>query len=325
MDYRRCGNSGLQVSALTLGLMIRDCSPGEPFQSVRQTVLAALDKGITSIDLATGYGGGSVEVAVGRLLRDDLATRRDELVIASKAGWADGSRKTIVSSLERTLKQLGLDYVDVFYHHAPDHETPIEETVGAFELLVRQGKMLYPGISNYSASETKQIAPLFKEAGMPLVLHQANYHMLNRWVEDELLDALPRHGMGAAIFAALGQGLLSDRSLQGPIAQRRAAATFKAMVAGVGSGEPAYGKFPPGDAAEHIYAILHRLAGIATQRGQTLSQLAISWVLRHSSVSTVVVGTSSIDQLNDSVGALENLEFSSGELKEILAIIPPRR
>jgi L-glyceraldehyde 3-phosphate reductase len=324
MEYRRCGNSGLQVSAITLGLMVRDCTPGEPFESVRQTVLHALDRGITSIDLATGYGGGSVEQAVGKILRDDIGTRRDGLVLATKAGWADGSRKTLISSLERSLRQLGIDYVDLFYHHAPDPQTPLEETVSALDSLVRQGKALYVGISNYSAAETERIVPLLRQAGTPCVLHQANYNMLNRWVEDELLDTLPRHGMGAAVFSALAQGLLSGRSLDGPATRSRAAGTLNAMVAGVESGERAYGKYPTSDVESHVRSMLQELTAIARERGQTLSQLAVAWVLRHSVVSTVIVGTSNVKQLEDTIGAVDDLAFTPEELKRIEAIIPPR-
>lgn len=325
MQYRRCGNSELSLSAITLGLMVRDCTPGEPFESVRRTVLEAVDAGITSIDLAVGYGGGTVELAMGQILRENLSSRRDQLVLATKAGWADGSRQTLTDSLDRSLRQLGVDYVDLYYHHAPDPNTPLEETVGALDDLVRAGKTRYAGISNYSAGETRSIAKLFQQAGTPFVIHQANYNMLNRWVEDELLDTLAELGMGAAIFSSLAQGLLSDKSVGGPAPDTRAAGTLQAMVSGVAEGEPAYGRYPEGDVEQHILHMLRELSGIAQERGQTLSQLAVAWVLRNPVVSTVIVGTSDVEQLCDTIGATKNLDFTEDELQHIEAIIPPRQ
>jgi L-glyceraldehyde 3-phosphate reductase len=226
--------------------------------------------------------------------------------------------------MDRSLQQLGVDYVDVFYHHAPDPSTPQEETVGALDEIVRSGKARYAGISNYSPAETRSIAALFKQAGTPFFVHQCNYHMLNRWVEDELLDTLAELGMGAAIFASLGQGLLANRSIGGPAPGSRAAGTLGALVSGVAEGEPAYGRYPEGDVEAHVLHILQELGAIAKERGQTLSQLAVAWVLRHPVVSTVIVGTSDVNQLRDTIGATEKLEFTDDELARIEAIIPPR-
>jgi L-glyceraldehyde 3-phosphate reductase len=304
--------------------MVRDCAPGEPFEAVRRTVLEAVELGVISIDLATRYGGGSVEQAMGKILRDDLASRRDELIIGTKAGWADGSRKTLIASMDQSLRQLGLDYVDLFYHHAPDPTTPIEETAAALDLLVRQGKTLYVGISNYSPDQTRRMVALMRQAGTRCVVHQPNYNLLNRWVEDDLLGTLDQLGMGAAVFSSLAQGVLTDRSVGGPTPASRAARTLQAMAGGVAEGEPAYGRYPEGDVEQHVLHMLNELSAIAQERGQTLSQLAVAWVLRRPVVSTAIVGTSSVEQLRDTIGATDNLGFTEDELQRIEAIIPPR-
>jgi len=324
MQYNRCGNSDLTFSAITLGLMVRDCSPGAPYEAVKRTVLEAVEAGVNTIDLATGYGGGTVELALGQILREGLGARRDELVLATKAGWADGTRKMLTESLDRSLQQLGVDYVDLYYHHAPDANTPFEETAAALDELVRAGKTRYVGISNYSPAETRAIATIFREAGTPFVAHQCNYNMLNRWVEDELLETLTEFGLGAAIFASLGQGVLTEKSIGGPAPGRRAAGTFQAIISGVATGEPAYGRYPEGDVEAHILHMLCELAGIAAERGQTLSQLAVAWVLRQPAVSTVIVGTSDVEQLRDTIGATNKLGFTKEELARIEAVIPGR-
>ena len=324
MQYRQCGNSDLKLSAVTLGLMVRDCTPGEPFRAVRRTVLEAVDAGITSIDLAVGYGGGTVEQAMGQILRENLASRRDHIVLATKAGWANGTRQILTESLDRSLSQLGVDYVDIFYHHAPDPDTPLEETVSALDDLYRAGKTRYAGISNYSATETIHIANLFQQAGTPFIIHQANYKMLNRWVEDELLEVLEELGMGVAIFSALAQGLLTNKSIGGPSPTSRAAGTLQAMVSGVAEGEPAYGRYPEGDVEQQILHMLQELSQIAEERGQKLCQLAVAWVLRNPVVSTVIVGTSNVEQLRDITKATDNLDFTADELQRIDAIIPAR-
>lgn len=324
MQARRCGSDGPAISPLTLGLMVRDCSPGEAFDSLRRTVLRAVELGITSIDLATGYGGGAVEQAFGRVLNADLASRRNGLFIATKAGWADGSRKTLTESLERSLKQLNTDHVDLYYHHAPDDKTPHEETVAAMLSLVRQGKTLHVGISNYSLEQTIRIAPLFRAAGVPLIAHQCNYNMLNRWVEDGLLAALPALGMSACVFSAVNQGLLSDKSVSGPRPGSRAAKSLDAISSGAATGEPAYGRYPSGDIRAHVLSVLRDLQAIARERGQSLEQLALAWVLRHPCVATALVGLSSVEQVETAVQTLKHTDFTAQERARINAILPPR-
>ena len=324
MFSRRLGRSGLNASAITLGLMVRDCRAGDAFESVRKTVLRAIELGVTTIDLATGYGGGAVERAMGDILRADLASRRGEIVLATKAGWADGSRRTLTDSLERSLKQLGVDHVDLYSHHAADANTPPEETVDALVSLVRQGKTRYVGVSNYSLAETVRVAPLFAQAGVPCVAHQCNYNMLNRWVEDGLLAALPALGMSAMVFSAVNQGLLSDASVDGPRAGSRAERSLAALVAGVPTGEPAYGKYPPGDARSHVLSMLRQLCDLARERGQTLAQLAVTWVLRHPQVASSLVGVSSPEQVEEAAIATTQPALSDEERARINAILPPR-
>lgn len=322
---RRCGATGLSMPVMTLGLMVRDCAPGAPFESVRRTLLRAVELGITSIDLATGYGGGAVETAVGAILRADLAGQRDRLILATKAGWGDGSRRTLAASLERSLRQLGVDYVDLYYHHAPDAGTPLEETAGALADLVRQGKTRYAGISNYSLADTIRMAAAMRACGVPCAAHQANYNMLNRWVEDGLVEAAGAVGVGMAVFSALNQGLLSAGSVTGPRPGSRAEKALSALAAGVPSGERAYGRYPAGvDVRTHVLDMLRSLQDIARDRGQTLSQLALAWVLRHPQVSTAIVGASSVDQIESAAAAAARLDFTPEERARIAAIIPPR-
>lgn len=324
MQTRRCGERGPELSVLTLGLMVRDCRPGPAFESVRQTILRAVERGITSIDLATGYGGGAVEQAFGRVLRDDLRSHRDQLVIATKAGWADGTRKTLAAAMERSLEQIGVDTVDIFYHHAPDASTPVAETAGVLDELVRQGKTRFVGVSNYSPEETARIVAEFDKLGTPCVVHQPNYNMLNRWVEDGLLDTLRRAGMGSVVFSPVSQGLLSDASATGPRPGSRAEGTLRAIVSGVATGERAYGVYPAGDVQAHVFDMLRRLQAIARRRGQTLAQLALTWALRDPRVSSALVGMSSVEQVEENVAATRRLELSSEEATEIEAILPPR-
>ncbi|MCE9590986.1 MAG: aldo/keto reductase [Planctomycetes bacterium] len=324
MTQRRCGQTGPLISPLTLGLMVRDCKPGEAFDSVRRTVLRAVELGITSIDMATGYGGGAVEQAFGDILANDLNGKRDSLFIATKAGWADGSRKTLTESLERSLKQLRVGHVDLYYHHAPDEKTPFDETVAAMESLVRHGMTRYVGVSNYSLEQTVRIAPLFQQAGVPLIAHQCNYNMLNRWVEDGLLAALPGLGMSACVFSALNQGLLSDAGANGPRAGSRAAKSLDAIVNGVPTGEPAYGRYPAGDVRTHVLTMLRELSRIAKDRGQSLEQLALAWVLRHDAVATALVGLSSVEQVEAAAATMAHPDFTDEERLRINAVLPPR-
>jgi L-glyceraldehyde 3-phosphate reductase len=324
MEVRRVGNSGLVVPVITLGLMVRDCRAGEAFESVKHTILRAHALGVTSIDLATGYGGGAVELAVGEVLRSEPSLRREGLVLATKAGWADGSRRMLVGSLERSLKQLGVEYVDLYYHHAPDANTPYEETVSAMEQLVRQGKTRYVGVSNYSPAETVRIAPMMKEAGIGFVAHQCNYNMLNRWVEDGLLSVLPALGMSAVFFSVVNQGVLSDHTLECLRPGSRAERSLNALAAGVPTGEPAYGRYKEGDVKEQVFGMLRELSKIARERGQTLSQLAISWALRHQAAATALVGASSAAQIESAAAAAGKLAFTREELVRINGILPGR-
>jgi len=323
MEVRRCGRSGLMMSPVTLGLMVRDCSPGEAFEGVKDTVVAAVDRGITSIDLATGYGGGAVESAVGRILLSDVGLRREQLTIGTKGAWADGSRKAIVGFLERSLRQLQLEYVDVYYHHAPDDGTPFEETARALADLVRQGKTRYVGVSNYSIDQTLRMSDACRDAGVMLTVHQPNYHLLNRWIEDGLLDVLGSRGMGTAVFSPLAQGLLSGDG--GAIREgSRAAGTFAAIVDGVPGGEPAYGRYDGDDVAGELKSIRRSLGQLASSRGQTLSQLALQWVLRDPRVTTAIVGMSSPAQVESNAKAMAGSPLSADERRTIAGIIPPR-
>jgi len=324
MQYRECGTSGLTMSALTLGLMVRDCAPGEAFESVRRTVLRAVDHGITAIDLATGYGGGAVEQAVGAILRSDLAAHRDRLVLATKGGWGDGTRAGLTASIDRSLSQLGVECVDVYYHHAPDPNTPPEETAAVLASFVQAGKARFVGISNYSLAETIRIAGALQRLGTPALLHQCNYNLLNRWVEDGLLAALPALGMCAAVFSVLNQGVLSDATLAGPAPGSRAEKSLAALIDGIGTGEPAYGRYAAGDAAPQVLQLLSELSIIARERGQTLAQLALTWVLRHASVATALVGLSSPAQVDAAVAALDAPELTAEERRRIARLLPPR-
>ncbi len=324
METRRVGSSGLVVPVITLGLMVRDCRPGEAFESVRETIVRAAELGVTSIDLATGYGGGAVETAVGAVLRETPSLKREGLVLATKAGWADGSRRMLVGSLERSLTQLGVDHVDLYYHHAPDAATPYEETVSAMEQLIKQGKTRYVGISNYSPAETVRIAPMMKQAGIGFVAHQCNYNMLNRWVEDGLLSVLPALGMSAVFFSVVNQGVLSDQTLDCLKPGSRAERSLNAIVKGVPTGEPAYGRYKEGDVKEQVFGMLKALSTIARERGQTLSQLAIAWTLRHQAGATALVGASSARQIEEAAQATKKLSFTLEELVKINAILPAR-
>ncbi|OGV62252.1 MAG: hypothetical protein A2498_00290 [Lentisphaerae bacterium RIFOXYC12_FULL_60_16] len=325
MIFRQTGITGPTLPVLTLGLMVRDCRPGAPYDSVRKTVLAAVEAGITSVDLATGYGGGAVETAFGAILRQDLSRHRSTLFLATKAGWGDGSPRTLSDSLDRSLRQLGVDHVDLYYHHAPDANTPFEVTADALASLVRQGKTRYVGLSNYSTEQTIRMAGLLHATGAPCILHQANYNPLNRWVEDSLLKTLPGFNMGMAVFSALNQGLLSNRSIPTPRAGSRAEKAWQALVSGVQTGEPAYGRYPAGaDVREHILRMLSRLRAIADGRGQTLEQMVLAWILRHPQVTTVLVGLSEPEQVPAVAGALNQPAFTADELRQIESILPPR-
>lgn len=311
MPYRRTGRSGLKLPAISLGLW-HNFGDDVPIENQRAVLRRAFDLGITHFDLANNYGPpyGSAETNFGRILREDFSSYREELVISSKAGWDmwpgpygfGGSRKYLLSSLDQSLGRLGVDYVDIFYSHRPDAETPIDETAGALISAVQQGKALYAGISSYSPERTREIAALLAAAGVPLLIHQPSYSMLNRWIEQDLLSAVDDLGVGGIAFSPLAQGMLTDRYLNGVPEDSRAA-----------QGKSLDPSWLTDDALTHIRA----LNDIAADRGQSLAQLALSWALRDSRVTSVLIGASSVAQLEANVGALDNLEFSAAELASI--------
>jgi L-glyceraldehyde 3-phosphate reductase len=316
MRYNRCGRSGLKLPAVSLGLW-HNFGGVDTFENARAIVHRAFDLGITHFDLANNYGPppGSAEETFGRIVRQDLARYRDELVISTKAGWdmwpgpyGDwGSRKYLVASLNQSLKRMGLDYVDIFYHHRPDPETPLEETMAALDHIVRCGKALYVGISSYEPEQTRQAARILRELGTPCLIHQPSYNMFDRWIEDGLLDVLEEEGIGCIVFSPLAQGLLTDRYLDGIPEDSRAA-------------KP-HGYLSRDDITEERLAKIRNLNEIAQARGQTLAQMALAWNLRHPAMTSVLVGASRTRQIEDNVATLEKLEFTEGELKAIDRIL----
>jgi L-glyceraldehyde 3-phosphate reductase len=311
MPYRRTGRSGLLLPAISLGLW-HNFGDGAPLSTQRAVLRRAFDLGVTHFDLANNYGPpyGSAETNFGRILREDLAPYRDELIISSKAGydmWPGpygewGSRKYLLASLDQSLERMGLDYVDIFYSHRFDPETPLEETMGALDTAVRRGKALYAGISSYSAERTREAAAILRELGTPLLIHQPSYSMLNRWIEPELLDALGEEGVGSIVFSPLAQGMLSTKYLDGVPEDSRAA-----------DGRYLTTDLLTDDRLERIRA----LNRIAEGRGQALPQMAIAWTLRDPRVTTALIGASSVEQLEQNVAALERMDFSDEELAEI--------
>jgi L-glyceraldehyde 3-phosphate reductase len=313
MQYRRTGRSGLDLPALSLGYW-HNFGDERPFDVQRAIARRAFDLGITHHDLANNYGPpyGSAEINFGRLMREDLGPYRDELVISTKAGWdmwpgpygqGGGSRKYLLASLDQSLQRMGLDYVDIFYSHRLDASTPLEETMGALDTAVRQGKALYVGVSSYDAERTRQAHAILGQLGTPLLIHQPSYSMLNRWVETEgLLDTAGELGIGVIGFTALAQGLLTDRYLDGVPDDSRAA-----------RGET----FEKSWLNDEMISELRALNQIAERRGQTLAQLALAWALRDERVTSLVIGASSVQQLEQNVDALDNLSFSADELAEI--------
>ena len=316
MVYRRCGKSGLKLPAISLGLW-HNFGGVDTLSNQRTMLRRAFDLGITHFDLANNYGPppGSAEENFGKLLSDDFLPYRDELIISSKAGygmWAGpygdfGSRKYLISSLDQSLKRMGLDYVDIFYHHRPDPETPLEETMGALDAVVRSGKALYIGISNYPADRTREAAKILRELGTPCLIHQPSYSMFNRWVEKDLLTTLEDEGIGCIPFSPLAQGLLSDKYLSGiPVDSRAAKPT---------------GFLKESSVTPETLEKVRNLNDIAAQRGQTLAQLALVWILRHSVVTSALIGASKVAQIEDAVGALKNLTLTGEELDSIEAIL----
>jgi L-glyceraldehyde 3-phosphate reductase len=313
MRYRRTGRSGLDLPVLSLGYW-HNFGDDRPFETQREIALRAFDLGITHHDLANNYGPpyGAAELNFGRLLKRDLAPYRDELVISTKAGWdmwpgpygqGGGSRKYVLASLDQSLRRMGVDYVDIFYSHRLDASTPLEETMGALDTAVRQGKALYVGISSYDAERTRQAAAILRELGTPLLIHQPSYSMVNRWIEtDGLLDTAEEEGFGVIGFTALAQGLLTGRYLEGvPRGSRAARGT----------------SFDTSWLTDDMLDRLRSLNDIAARRGQTLAQLALAWALRDERVTSLVIGASRTEQLEQNVAALENLDFSAEELAEI--------
>ncbi|CAN5206991.1 L-glyceraldehyde 3-phosphate reductase [soil metagenome] len=312
MPYRRVGSSGLLLPAISLGLWY-NFGDNRPFDTQREVLRHAFDRGVTHFDLANNYGPpyGSAEENFGRMLRRDFKPYRNELIVSTKAGWDMwpgphgqlGGRVYLLASLEESLDRLGLDYVDIFYSHRIDPVTPLEETVGTLDAIVRAGKARYVGISSYSAAKTREAAAIATRLGTPLVIHQPSYSLLNRWIEGGLTAELSKAGMGAIAFTALAQGLLTDRYLQQPAAEI-ARATSRPT-------------FDDELVTDQVLEQLRGLAGIAQRRGQTLAQLALAWVLRDPAVSSTLVGASSVAQLDENLDALKNLHFTTEELSEI--------
>jgi len=311
MDYRRSGRSGLKLPGVSLGLW-QNFGHDRALDTSRAIVRRAFDLGITHFDLANNYGPpyGSAEENFGRLLQQDLGPYRDELIISSKAGydmWPGpygewGSRKYLMASLDQSLQRMGLDYVDIFYSHRFDPETPLEETMGALDTAVRQGKALYVGISSYSAAKTREAQAILRELGTPLVIHQPSYSMLNRWIEPELLDVLGELGVGCIVFSPLAQGMLTDKYLDGIPEGSRASRD---------------GSLSPSLIDEQSLAKIRALNEIAARRGQTLAQLALAWTLRDPRVTSTLVGASSVEQLEANVATLEKRDLTEDELAEI--------
>jgi L-glyceraldehyde 3-phosphate reductase len=316
MKYNRTGRSGLKLPAISLGWWY-NFGGLDLLENARAIARYAFDHGITHFDLANNYGPppGSAEETFGRLLREDFAPYRDELIVSTKAGydmWPGpygewGSRKYVLASLDQSLKRMGLEYVDIFYSHRPDPETPLEETLGALASAVHQGKALYAGISNYDPERTRQAARILRALGTPCLIHQPSYSMLNRWVEDGLLDTLETEGIGSIVFSPLAQGQLTDRYLDGIPQGARATKTERVWLT-------------PENVQQNLPKI-RKLNELAGQRGQSLAQMAIAWVLRKPQVTSALVGASSVKQLETNLAALNNLKFSEEELKAIEAVL----
>jgi len=316
IPYRRSGRSGLKLPAVSLGLW-HNFGGVDRFETMREIVRCAFDNGITHFDLANNYGPppGSAEEAFGAILRGDFAGLRDELIISSKAGYTMwpgpygdwGSRKYLVASCDQSLKRMGLDYVDIFYHHRPDPETPLEETMRALDYIVKSGRALYVGLSNYPAELTRRAAAILRELGTPCVIHQPRYNMFDRWVEDGLLQAVEEEGIGCIAFSPLAQGVLTDRYLGGTIpADSRAAR----------------GHFlRPEQITQEKLAVIEALNDIAQARSQKLAQMALAWVLRHSAMTSVLIGASRTSQVLDAIGAANGPAFSADELARIGTLI----
>ncbi len=312
MQYRRCGNSGLQLPAVSLGLW-HNFGHVDMLENCRSILHLAFDSGITHFDLANNYGPppGSAEENFGRILQQDFQGYRDQMIISTKAGyymWEGpygdwGSKKYLVSSLDQSLRRMGLDYVDIFYHHRPDPDTPLEETMSALDLIVRQGKALYVGLSNYKAAEAAKAIAILRELGTPCLIHQPKYSMFERWVEGGLMDLLGKEGVGCIPFSPLAQGLLTDKYLKGIPADSRAA-------------KPS-GFLKEDQVTPEVVSKIQRLNELAIKREQSLAQMALAWILKDKRVTTVLIGVSKPEQITDSLQCLSNTTFSAEELKRI--------
>lgn len=318
MQYIRCGESGLLLPRLALGLW-QNFGAQQDLNKAKNMVCGAFDLGITYFDLANNYGPppGSAEETFGKIMKEELAAYRDEMIIATKAGYTmwdgpygvGGSKKYLISSLDQSLKRMGLDYVDIFYSHRYDENTPLEETMDALASVVRQGKALYVGISNYKPEQTKKACKLLHQMGVRCLIHQPSYSMLNRWIEEELLDVLEERGMGCAVFSPLAQGLLSTKYLMGIPSNSRAGKQQTKVQ---------------GQITEETIAQIRQLNELAEARGQSLPQMALAWVLRENRVQTAIIGASSLLQIEENVDALQNLYFTRSELVQINEILNQR-
>ncbi len=316
MKYNRCGRSGIKLPAISLGLW-HNFGGVDVYENSRTMMRRAFDLGITHFDLANNYGPpyGSAEETFGKIMKKDFSDYRDELIISTKAGydmWAGpygnwGSRKYLIASLDQSLKRMGLDYVDIFYHHRPDPETPLEETMGALADIVRNGKALYVGVSNYSPELTEKAAKTLKSMGMHLLIHQPKYSMFERWIEGGLIKVIGEEGIGCIVFSPLAQGLLTDKYLNEIPASSRAA-------------KPT-GFLKPEQVTQDIISIVRKLNELAKERNQSLAQMSLAWVLRHKEVTSALIGASRVEQIDDAVKAIDNLSFSEEELRRIEGIL----
>ncbi|MCF8368990.1 MAG: L-glyceraldehyde 3-phosphate reductase [Bacteroidales bacterium] len=312
MSYNRCGNSGLKLPAISLGLW-HNWGDKDNFEKGRMMLRKAFDLGITHFDLANNYGPpyGAAERNFGKILKLDFSNHRDELIISSKAGWDMwpgpygnyGSRKYLIASLDQSLERMGLDYVDIFYHHRPDPATPLEETMGALDHIVKSSKALYVGISQYNAEDTTQAAKILREMGTPLLIHQPRYNMFDRWIEPDLLKVLAKEGVGSIVFSPLAQGLLTDRYLKGLPADSRAVKDGRFLN--------------PKHITDNKLNVIRQLNTIAKSRNQTLAQMATAWVLRMPEVTSALIGASNVGQIEEIVEALNNTSFAGEELEAI--------
>ena len=317
IQYRRCGRSGLMLPAISLGLW-HNFGGVDTFENDRSMVRRAFDLGITHFDIANNYGPppGSAEETFSKLLKQDLVPYRDELIISTKAGywmWPGpygewGSRKYLIASLDQSLKRLGLGYVDIFYHHRPDPNTPLEETMTALDFAVRSGRALYVGLSNYPPDQTRQAARILRDLGTPCLIHQPYYNMLGRWIEDGLLDVLTEEGVGCIAFSPLAQGMLTDKYLAGEIPEGSRASKK-------------HGFLRPEQITDDKLVKARKLNEIALARSESLAQMALAWVLRHPGMTSALIGASKVSQIEDAVAALKNLAFSEDELKRIEEIV----